>query len=70
MSATAQGLFGAMVFGCGTAAGGFIGGPLLESWGGRSLYLVFGVIVLATVAMAALMHKRLPPEQTTSPNAV
>jgi PPP family 3-phenylpropionic acid transporter len=70
MKTTAQGLFGAMVFGFGTAVGGFIGGPLLESMGGRTLYLVFGVIVLATVAIVALIQRCLPAEQKTLPRVV
>jgi PPP family 3-phenylpropionic acid transporter len=70
MSTTAQGLFSAMVLGFGTAVGGFIGGPLLESMGGRGLYLVFGLVVLATVAIVTLIQRRLPAEQKTSPNVV
>jgi PPP family 3-phenylpropionic acid transporter len=64
MRATAQGLFGATIAGFGTAMGGFLGGPLLESLGGRGLFLVFGCIVLATVTIAALLEMRLPPERT------
>ncbi len=70
MSTTAQGLFGAMVLGFGMAVGGFIGGPLLESMGGRGLYLVFGVVVLATVAIVTLIQRRLPAEQKTSPSVM
>lgn len=58
--ASAQGLFGAMVFGIGPAVAGFIGGPLLTSVGGRGLFLVFGSIVLVTVALAAILQRRLP----------
>ncbi len=59
MRTTAQGLFNATVFGLGAAVGGFVGGPLLESWGGHSLYLIYGIIVLIVVAGVALLQKRL-----------
>ncbi len=62
-SASAQGMFGTMVFGVGPAVGGFIGGPLLESIGARGLYLVFTIVVLATLALVAFLQKRLPPEK-------
>jgi PPP family 3-phenylpropionic acid transporter len=58
MRATAQGLFGAMVFGLGLAVGGFVGGPLLENWGGQVLFLIFGTVVLITVTGVALLQKR------------
>jgi PPP family 3-phenylpropionic acid transporter len=58
MRATAQGLFGAMVFGLGLAVGGFVGGPILENWGGQELFLIFGAVVLITVTGVALLQKR------------
>jgi PPP family 3-phenylpropionic acid transporter len=60
MSATAQGLFSAMVFGFGAAAGGLLGGLLIESTGGRGMYLVFGTIVLAGLALITLIERGLP----------
>ena len=63
MRTTAQGLFSAMFFGIGMAVGGFVGGPLLESIGGRGLYVVFGAVELTIVAIVALIQSRLPGEE-------
>jgi len=62
LSATAQGMFGAMVFGFGSALGGFAGGPLMESIGGRGTYTVFGSVVLIIVLVVALFQRYLPKE--------
>jgi len=70
MSTTVQGLFNAMFLGFGMAVGGFVGGPLLDSLGGRGLYFVFGVAVLTIVAIVALVQRRLPVEQQAAPNVV
>ena len=59
LSATAQGLFSAMVFGIGAAVGGLIGGLLLESVGGRVMYFVFGLFVLLSLAILAPAERRL-----------
>ncbi len=63
LKSTAMGLFGSMTFGFGSALGGFIGGLLLESIGGRGLFLVFGIIILAGLALIE-GFKRLVPEKT------
>ena len=60
LSATAQGMFGAMVFGFGAAVGGFIGGPLLETTGGRGIYLTFGIIVMVVLVLAVIGQRLLP----------
>ncbi len=67
MRATAQGLFGAVVYGFGLAVGSLIGGPLLETLGGHTLFLVFGVLVLAVVILVALLESRLPAQQPALP---
>jgi PPP family 3-phenylpropionic acid transporter len=58
MRATAQGVFGAMVFGFGPAVGGFLGGPLLEAFGGRALYLVFGLILLISAVCIGILSRQ------------
>jgi MFS transporter, PPP family, 3-phenylpropionic acid transporter len=57
LAATAQGLFGAMVYGFGSAVGGFAGGPLFERIGGRATYIVFGLVILGIVALVAVFQR-------------
>lgn len=61
LRATAQGLFGAMIFGIGAAVGGLLGGLLLEAVGGRAMYLVFGLLVLGSLALLAPLERRIKP---------
>jgi PPP family 3-phenylpropionic acid transporter len=68
LKSTAQGLFGAMTFGVGAAVSGFIAGPLLESIGGRGMFLVFGIIILVGVGIAEGV-RRLFPEKSDLPQA-
>jgi len=58
MKATAVGLLAAVMFGIGSATGGFTGGLLLESIGGRGMYLVFGTVVLVCVLIITLLERR------------
>jgi PPP family 3-phenylpropionic acid transporter len=60
LKSSAQGLFGAMTFGVGAAVSGFIAGPLLESIGGRGLFLVFGMIILVGVGAAEIFQRLFP----------
>jgi len=66
MKATAQGLFGAMVFGFGAAAGGLVGGLLLGSIGGRWMYLIFGSCVLVSVGVITLLERAERARQARS----
>jgi PPP family 3-phenylpropionic acid transporter len=59
LKSTAQGLFAAMSFGFGAAVGGFAGGFLLAAVGGRGLFLVYGLLVLAGAAIATAVENRL-----------
>lgn len=70
MSATAQGLFGATVFGFGTAVGGFVGGLLLEALGGRGMYFVIGLVVLVTVAIVVFIESRMSVEPQALPTEI
>jgi MFS family permease len=63
LKSTAQGLFGAVSFGFGSAVGGFLGGLLLGSMGGGGLYLVFGLIILAGIAVIEVLKRILPIEE-------
>ena len=47
LGATAQGMFGAMVFGFSSAAGGLLGGILLGAVGARAMFGVFALITFA-----------------------
>lgn len=69
MSTTALGLFTAVVFGFGSAVGGFMGGLLLERIGGRGIFLVYGVIVFIVLAVVTLLSRRLPAKLKTLPDA-
>lgn len=60
LKSSAQGLFGAMAFGVGSAVSGFIAGPLLETIGGRGMFLVLGIIILVGLVLAEGIRRFFP----------
>jgi predicted MFS family arabinose efflux permease len=46
-----------MVYGFGAALGGLVGGLILGSLGGRTMYLVVGSFVLVSVATLTMLDK-------------
>ncbi len=61
LSATAQGLFGAVFSGFGAAVGNFIGGPLFGRFGGHVTYLIFGATILSIALLVWLVQRLAPP---------
>jgi len=67
LKSSAQGLFGATTFGFGSAVGGFVGGLLLESLGGRGMFLVFGILILLGLVLIEGVRRILPAETNPQP---
>ena len=67
LKSTAQGIFGAVAFGIGSAVGGFVGGPLLESMGGRGMFFVFGIAILVGLALVEGIRRILPVKAELQP---
>lgn len=70
LKSTAQGLFGAMTFGVGSATAGFLGGLLLETIGGRGMFLMLGIIVLVGLVMAEGIRRVFPGKDELAPVSV
>ena len=68
LKSSAQGLFSAMAFGVGSAFSGLVSGLLLESIGGRGMFLVLGIVILLGLAIAETI-RRLFPEKESLPRA-
>jgi PPP family 3-phenylpropionic acid transporter len=67
LKSTAQGLFGAVTFGFGSAVGGFLGGLMLENIGGRGMFLVFGIMILVGLVLIEGMKRLLPEKKIPQP---
>lgn len=59
LSATAQGVFSAMLFGFGSAGGGYLSALLFEKVGGAQMYAIFGMMMLVTLVTYVLLERRL-----------
>jgi MFS family permease len=70
LKSSAQGLFGAASFGVGSAFSGFISGLLLESIGGRGMFLVLGIIILAGLTLAEGIRRLFPDKSELPPTIV
>jgi MFS family permease len=68
LKSSAQGLFGAVSFGVGSAVGGFLGGLLLESIGGRGMFGVLGLIILVGLGLAEGIRRIFPEKDALQPN--
>ncbi len=66
LKSSAQGLFGAVSFGVGSAFSGFISGFLLEGIGGRGMFFVLGIIILLGLAVAEGFRRLFPPKSDLS----
>lgn len=63
LKSTGQGLMGAVAFGFGSAVGGFVCGPLLENIGGRGMFFVFGIVILAGLVLIEGIKRLFPDRQ-------
>jgi len=70
LKSTGQGLFNAMVFGFGSAAGGFVGGVLLESMGGKGMFLVMGIITFVGLVVIEVFRSIFPVPNEEVPEIV
>lgn len=60
LKTTAQGIFGAIVFGFGSAAAGFLGAVLIERRGGVVMYAVFCALMFAALVAYLVLERKLP----------
>jgi PPP family 3-phenylpropionic acid transporter len=58
LGATAQGLFAGMMFGLGSALGGFLGGPAYELIGFARLFNLLGLMMVVMLVVFVLARRR------------
>jgi predicted MFS family arabinose efflux permease len=61
MAATAQGLFGSVMTGFGSGAGGLLGGLLIERLNAAAMYGIMGGVVLAGLVLFFIIEKARSP---------
>lgn len=61
MVATAQGLFGSVMMGFGSGAGGMLGGLLIDRFGTAGMYGAMGTVVLIGLGMFAILERLCRP---------
>ncbi|HXD12023.1 MAG TPA: hypothetical protein VN653_18285 [Anaerolineales bacterium] len=59
-----------MVFGFGAAVSGFLGGVLLENIGGRNMFLVLGIIILAGLGLIEGAKRLFPERELAQPEVL
>lgn len=59
LNATAQGVFSAMLFGFGSAGGGYLSALLFEKAGGAQMYSIFGIMMLVTLITYLLLEGKI-----------
>jgi PPP family 3-phenylpropionic acid transporter len=62
MKATTQGMFAGMLMGFGSAAGGLLGGLLLDRFSPGGMYAIIGTLVLVGLIAFLLVERRLLPK--------
>ena len=67
MKSVALGLYNSVSFGLGSALGGLLGGLLLDVVGGRGMYLVCGLVMLAVQGVLVMVGRESPKDLTTEP---
>jgi PPP family 3-phenylpropionic acid transporter len=70
LKSSAQGLFGAVTFGVGSAVSGFIAGPLLASIGGRGMFLVLGIVIFVGLLIAEGIRRLFPDKHEVQPAVI